>query len=45
MKKNDYQTPEILVYTLQPGGVLCQSQSDPVSAASIETWEEETFIW
>lgn len=42
MKKNDYQTPDILVYTLQPGGVLCQS---PVSAASIEEWEAETFKW
>lgn len=41
MKKNDYQTPEILVYTLQPGEVLCQS---PVSAASIEEWVEDDGV-
>ena len=43
MKKQTYLEPDILVYTLQPGEVLCQS--DPVSAASIEDWEEETFTW
>ena len=43
MKKINYQTPEVLVTDLNLEGMLCQS--DPVSAASIETWEEETFTW
>lgn len=43
MKKQNYLEPDILVYTFQPGEVLCQS--DSVSAASIETWEEDTFTW
>lgn len=43
MKKNDYQTPDILVYTLQPGEVLCQSQQ--VTAASLEDWVEDEFSW
>ena len=45
MKKQSYLEPDILVYTLQPGEVLCQSPSEPVSAASIEDWGEEKFIW
>lgn len=44
MKKQNYLEPDILVYTFQPGEVLCQS--NPVSAASIEDWvEDETFTW
>ena len=46
MKKQTYLEPDILVYTLQPGEVLCQSPSEPVTAASIEDWvEDETFTW
>ena len=46
MKKQTYLEPDILVYTFQPGEVLCQSPSEPVSAASIEDWvEDETFTW
>ena len=44
MKKQTYLEPDILVYTFQPGEVLCES--NPVSAASIEEWvEDETFTW
>lgn len=43
MKKQTYLEPDILVYTLQPGEVLCES--NPVSAASIEDWGEEKFTW
>ena len=46
MKKQNYLEPDILVYTFQPGEVLCQSPSEPVTAASIEEWvEDETFTW
>ena len=46
MKKQTYLEPDILVYTLQPGEVLCQSPIEQVSAASIEEWvEDETFTW
>ena len=46
MKKQTYLEPDILVYPLQPGEVLCQSPSEPVTAASIEDWvEDETFTW
>ena len=43
MKKQNYLEPDILVYTFQPGEVLCES--NPVSAASIEDWGEEKFTW
>ena len=42
MKKQTYLEPDILVYTLQPGEVLCQSN---ISPASIEDWKEEEFVW
>ena len=45
MKKQTYLEPDILVYTLQPGEVLCQSPIEQVSAASIDPWEAETFEW
>ena len=43
MKKQTYLEPDILVYTLQPGEVLCES--NPVSSASFEDWAEEEFKW
>ena len=45
MIKQDYLKPEILVCVLHADGVLCQSQQ--VTAASIEDWqeEEEDFTW
>lgn len=45
MKKQTYLEPDILVYTFQPGEVLCQSQYEPEPAASIDAWEEGTFTW
>ena len=45
MKKQTYLEPDILVYTFQPGEVLCQSPIEQVSAASIDPWEAETFEW
>lgn len=45
MKKINYQTPEVLVTDLNLEGMLCQSSSPDVSAASIETWATEEFEW
>ena len=44
MNKINYQKPEVLVTELYLEGVLCQSAS-AVSAASIEDWQEDTFVW
>ena len=44
MNKKKKKKPEVLVTDLYLEGVLCQSAS-AVSAASIEDWQEDTFVW